>query len=436
MMRYAKALVMIIGMLLMATAVYGQTGELMTEASTGGFFGLGARAMGMGGAHIAAVMDGSALIYNPAALARIRRIELLTSISHQNLENRADPDLMGSALANFNSRSQNNTRLNGINLAIPYPTYRGSLVLAFGLNRINSFDKTFRIGYSEMVPEPPAIIKGTESESGSLYALSGGAGIDLSPKISLGGSLNFYFGTDDYNWLFSSDIPGEGELIYNDNIKDTYSAVSAKFGLLLAPSRIVKLGATVETPVIYNIEEDYILRIKERGRAGFDTEIGYYEYDLVKPFSIGSGVAVNLNYLQLVADINYIDWTQLEYKDDPALEGENIFIQDYYRQVLGFSIGGELLIPRVGAKFRAGYRYDPLPYKDIEFPGMVTENTSGIDILNERDFITFGFGYLIDRIMTIDIAFVLGGYEIRDNSNSVIEEYDLNRIYISTGFRL
>jgi long-chain fatty acid transport protein len=434
-MKNMLAIFLVLGIFLFAGTVSAQIGDLITESGTEGFFGVGARSMGMGGAHIAAVLDGTALIYNPAALARIRRIELLTSISHQNLDNSSDPNMLGTSLAGLNNRGQNNTRLNGINLSVPYPTYRGSLVLAFGLNRVKSFDKSFSIGYDDIHTLPQRVVQGTERESGSLYALSAGAGIDISPKISLGGTLNYYFGTDDYNWLLVSDFDDEEQLIYNDNIKDDYSAVSAKLGFLLAPSQNVKFGATIETPIDYDIEEKYTLRSKDRGSSTYDIVSGKYDYNLLAPFSIGSGIAVTVGYMQFAADINYTDWTQLEYRDDPSLESENVYIQDYYRDVFGFSIGGELLIPKVGAKLRAGYRYDPLPYRDTEVILGPDENF-GIDIFDDRQFITFGIGYLIDRVMTLDIAFVLGGYKIMDNQSSIIEDYDLSRIYVSTGFRL
>jgi hypothetical protein len=434
MMKSTIAIFLVLGILLFTGPVSAQIGDLITESGAEGFFGVGARSMGMGGAHIASVLDGTALIYNPAALARIRRIELLTSISHQSLDNNADPNMLGDSLPGLNNRSQNNTRLNGINLAIPYPTYRGSLVLAFGLNRVKSFDKSFSIGFNTIEADHSFEIRGTERESGSLYALSAGAGIDISPKISLGGTLNYYFGTDDYNWLLVSEDEEGDELIYNDNIKDEYSAVSAKLGFLLAPSQNVKFGATIETPIDYDIEETFTLRTKKPGSSDSVT-IGTYDYNLLAPFSIGSGIAVNISYLQLAADINYTDWTQLEYRDDPNQEKDNIYIQDYYRDVFGFSIGGELLIPKVGAKLRAGYRYDPLPYRDTEAI-VGADESFGIDILNDRQFFTFGIGYLIDRVMTLDVAIVLGGYKIKDNQSSIIEDYDLSRIYITTGFRL
>ncbi|MBD3216815.1 MAG: hypothetical protein GF310_00970 [candidate division Zixibacteria bacterium] len=431
-MKAKSVFIMLLGLLICLPSLVGaQDGQLIAERTAGNNFGLGARAMGMGGAHIASVLDGTALVYNPAALAKIRRIEFLGGISHQNLTNNVDPG-PGLPLQGLNERDQNNTRLNSINLSIPYPTYRGSLVFAFGLNRIKSFDKAFEIG----ADIPGGSYHGTEVETGSLYALSAGGGIDLSPKISLGASLNYYFGTDDYNWRLSTGGFADGlQPLYIDHIEDDYSAVSAKAGILIAYSKYLNIGATVETPIQYDIDEEYLLRTFDEG--GVDIDGGRFSYDLWTPFTFGAGLGLNFNYLQLAADVNYADWTQMEYKDNPALTSDNLFIQEYYRDVFSFSFGAEYLIPRLGLKLRAGYKYDPLPFRDIAFQQADDlMPIQGYDIINERDFVTFGFGYLIDRIMTLDVAFVLGGYKIQDNFTEVIEDYDLTRVFVTTGFRL
>src|SRR4030042_2570855 len=57
------------------------------EASAGNFFGIGARAMGMGGAQIATANDASGLVYNPARLAKVKRIEFSGGMTHQRLNN-------------------------------------------------------------------------------------------------------------------------------------------------------------------------------------------------------------------------------------------------------------------------------------------------------------------------------------------------------------
>ena len=429
------ALIVPVLLLLSFTALSAQDVGLIAENSAGNFFGIGARAMGMGGAHIAAVMDGSALIYNPAALARIRRIEILGGISHQKYDNSclffADVPIT----PGLSTRDQTNTRLNSIVLSVPYPTYRGSLVLAVGLNRIKSFDKTFKLGYTS--GESGGLsIEAVELENGSLYALSAGVGADISPRISIGGALNYYFGTDNYEWRYDyGDSDPMANFYIHDNIEDKYSAVSARIGLLLTPSRILKLGLSVESPITYSIDENYTLRNSDATSEDPLIDKGKYSYDLSVPLSIGLGTAVNLNRLQLAADITYNQWTQMEYKDDVGLVIDNANIQRFYEDIMTVAVGAEYLIPRIGLKLRAGYLYDPIPLRNSAQPeGGLNEN--GYEVIDERDFITFGAGYLFDRIMTMDIAFVLGGFTQRELSTLIEEDVDLSRVYVTFGLRL
>ena len=410
-------------------------GGLIAENSAGNFFGIGARSMGMGGAHIAAVMDGSALIYNPAALARIRRIEILGGITFQNYDNTVLHFADIPIVSGLNNRSQNNTRLNNIVLSVPYPTYRGSLVLAVGLNRIKSFDKTFKIGYIGGESND-FIYEATELENGSLYAISAGIGADISPRISIGGALNYYFGTDNYEWMVvSGDSEPRANFDIHDNIEDKYSAVSARVGLLLTPNQIFKFGISVETPLTFSIDEDYTLRTSNPLSDDPFIDAGEYSYDLSVPFSLGFGTAVNLNRLQLAADITYNQWTQMEYKDDINLIIDNANIQRFYEDVMTVAVGAEYLIPRIGLKLRAGYLYDPIPLRNSSHP-TGGDSYNGYEITNERDFITLGAGYLFDRIMTMDVAFVLGGYTQKELSTLIEEDVDLSRVYVTFGLRL
>ena len=57
------------------------------EVTAGNFFGIGARQMAMGGTGIASSWDGAAMWYNPAALARIHRVEFQLGLNHQKFSN-------------------------------------------------------------------------------------------------------------------------------------------------------------------------------------------------------------------------------------------------------------------------------------------------------------------------------------------------------------
>ena len=73
---------------------------------------------------------------------------------------------------------------------------------------------------------------------------------------------------------------------------------------------------------------------------------------------------------------------------------------------------------------RAGYMRDPLPY--------TPEN---INIETERQFITFGLGMMLDRVLSLDVAYMRGFWKESINDDVTVKDRTSNRIYISAGYR-
>ncbi|MGB2979704.1 MAG: hypothetical protein WBC77_00455, partial [Candidatus Zixiibacteriota bacterium] len=102
---------------LIGSTAYSQGFGVVDEAAAGNFFVIGARALGMGGAHIAVASDATALVYNPAGLARITRIEFSGGLTHQRMSNET---IFGSRPQTIvgldDGRLQNNTRFSSANV--------------------------------------------------------------------------------------------------------------------------------------------------------------------------------------------------------------------------------------------------------------------------------------------------------------------------------
>jgi long-subunit fatty acid transport protein len=400
---------------------------VVDEATAGNFFGVGARAMGMGGAYIAVANDATALVYNPAGLAMVKRIEFSGGLTHQRLRNKTgDLTFVGiqSPGINFNDgRLQSNTRLSSANIVLPVPTYRGSLVLVFGVNRIKSFDKAMKFTFDQDGSD------GIESESGGLYMWSFGGAVDISPNVSVGGAFNFFSGTDNYSWLYEAYHSNPDTLYkykYDDTIKDRYSGFNLKLGVRVQPNKFLVVGSTIESPVTYTIKEDWTQT----------TDIAYYqpplnpdsyydsgspEYKISLPFSLGLGIALNFNNLILAGDINYADWTQMEYKRLADMADANRIIKDSYTDALRWHLGAEYLFPGIGTTVRVGYYQNPLPYKSMW-------------IKKDRNYLTAGVGFLIDQVMTLDLAWVHGSWELNDFGINLAEKYSTNQIFLTTAY--
>ncbi len=439
-----------------SNSLYAQYIEQVEEITAGNQFGYGARQMSMGGAGML-LNDGTALFYNPANLARIPRIEINLGISHQKFTDKSSvrdvrrlvdytgvitqsqvltPRFEGfGALAGEAENDKSNTRLNSAILTVPYPTFRGSMVFGIGMVRTTGFDRVFRLYHEDTSAAGNIVEYANEFQSGGLTQWGAGFGVDLSPRLSFGAGFYMYTGRHEYNWEYLWDSLGNS-FGKEDYITDDYLGWNLKTGLTMQVLPQLGLALAVETPLTLSIDEDVSTTY-----VGDETiYVDYSEYDIRRPLSLSGGLSLRAGEALFLADIDYTDWSQMEYDNNPDMEIYNNNIKDYYRDVLRWRLGGEYVIPHLGLSLRAGYFSDPLPVKDQ----FIETNRHGFSL---------GFGLLVDQVVTIDLAFVRTMYERNSDfiysadydDNDVLlgthnliidEEVDMNRLYITCAYRL
>lgn len=408
-----------------ARAQVFDTQALGQEVLWSDFFGVDARALSMGNTGLALGRDGSALIYNPANLARIKRIEFRAGLSHLRVTNDTRLDL--GSVEYDDGRNLSKTRINALSLAVPVPTYRGSLVFGFGVHRINSYDRTFGVTFAETGNEDAAF-RGREIETGGMWKWTAGGAVDISPRLSVGGSLHVLTGNDEYRWD-SRDATTENVITEDQLIEIDYVGIAATAGVSFTLSPQVSAGMTIETPTLLNAEEHATLEIDTLFSDFIWYDESWSDYSVTRPFVFGFGMAGSFDQANLAADFRYTDWTQMDFDyDSPDLDpAENDalrFIQDELTDVLSIQLGAEYLFPENGLTLRAGYFRDPLPV-DEKY------------IEKQRQYFTAGVGFLIDRVMTLDLAYVHGGYELRnDDPGTYNTEYKTRRVFATFGYRI
>ncbi len=412
------AVVILVMAFLFPASVFSQEEIAVYEPTAGNFFVVGARALGMGGAYIAVASDATALIYNPAGLARVTRMEFASGLTHQRMDNTTRWRSVGQQ---YDAPLQNNTRFSSVNVVLPVPTYRGSLVLALGVNRVHSFDRIMDYRYAQ--ESDGSVETGTESESGGLYLWSLGGAVDVSPNVSVGGALNLWSGKSTYTWLYKN-IPYEGaepDIRYDDAITGRYSGFNAKFGVRIQPNKYLVFGGTIDSPVTLTVKED----IEQYTYPSIGDPYEYFsdEYKVSLPFGLGAGAAFYVDQLTLAGDVNYTDWTQMEYKQRTDMGDYNRRIKRTYTDAVRFHLGAEYLIPSAGLSLRTGFYRDPLPFRS--------------DLVEkDRSFFTAGIGLLIDQVMTLDVAWAHGSWELRDFTEGLSEKYTTDRLFVSVAYHL
>jgi hypothetical protein len=430
--------------LLLAATSYGQFTEdalRFTSANRG----VGSRALGMGNAYIGVSDDFSATYWNPAGLAQMRRIEITGGVTNFNYNNSV------SFLGATTDGKQSSTKLDNVGFAFPFPTLQGSFVLAFGYNRAAdyttttsydgfnanssiipslydnaaSYDIPFQVylenknGYTPITKNVQQT--GTVTETGGLGNWAFAGAMDVAKDVSFGVTLNVISGSYKYernyleadvNNVYNNTQPGLpadsaylrfNKFYYDNTVNSDISGVNAVFGMMYRADRY-RVGLTIKTPTSVKITESYT----NAGTSVFD---GNYnpgtttyswdasnDYGVKSPWTFGAGVSVEPLYgLLLSGDVDYTDWTQLEWTDNKDLEVENNAMHKELRAVTNIRVGAEYEVPGTDLRLRAGYMMQPSPY--VGDPSSYDANT-----------FTGGAGILLQNNVLLDLGLGFGSF--------------------------
>ncbi len=367
--------------------------------------GTGGRALALGGAYRALSDDLSALYWNPAGLASIRRVEFTLGISQAITQNEV------TSVTSKTSSELSQTRLNAVGIVLPVPTYRGSLVFALGYHQVHGFDI---FGNFEDLTEGNTLI-GEELEEGRLGNWSLGMGLDLSPTASIGVALNLWGGYNDYSWQRRLDEIGPVWSTVDFSSDLEYIGFNILTGLIIRPNHWLRIGATIESPLKLSIDESYSGKYEGNeyipDSTGLDSSlVSYseydswgYEYSLARSFRAGLGVAFLVGPVILTADAVFSDWTQLSYSGDSPSEDiswdkTNIAVNKYLRSTVDLHLGTEVWIPDTPVRLQFGYAWLPSPFKNDE-------------IISDKHVFSGGINTLLDQSLLVQTSLSWTGWE-------------------------
>jgi hypothetical protein len=399
-----------------------------------GDIGVGARAMGLAGAYTAVAEDITALLYNPAGLAQIRRIELGLGLAHQR--DRTTHGMFGVD----GDANTNRTGLDHLGLAYPFPTYRGSLVVGFGLFRARSTDLDTERRDVFTSPGPPAVVVDDlflREQRGGVWRLVGGMAVDLHESLSLGGSLSYWRGTlkDD---LFLSiqhlhpDPDSTLDFTVRDVSESDLDGFSFDVGLMGYWGRSGRVGLLMRSPTWTRIQGD-AQRVTVDYVADDQTLEPFFIDDRPRlPWSAALGLSWAPRNLLVTAEARYTAWEEIELDSgfDPFSDPDTRLPteREDYASRLGGRAGIEFLLPGLPLRLRGGYAYDPLAYE------LVLGNRA--EYTRQRHVVAAGAGVLVANAFTIDAAVTFASWERTDaDFPEVSEERSERRGFLSGAFR-
>jgi long-subunit fatty acid transport protein len=129
----------------------------------------------------------------------------------------------------------------------------------------------------------------------------------------------------------------------------------------------------------------------------------------------------------LSGDIEYTDWTQLEFKNaNPDLLALNRDIKEIFRATTNLRAGLEYDVKDYGVRLRGGFIFNPSPFEG---------DPSSFD----QKYVTVGLGILMGETSMLDLAFARGWWETYrvnyDQTSRVDEKITTNNFMLTFSTR-
>ncbi len=237
----------------------------------------------------------------------------------------------------------------------------------------------------------------------SEHSLSIGA--NFSEKYFLGATLtiNHLNYTGHYEHLeadYENKIYDFKNFVYTDHLEAKGNGFSLKLGTIIRPTEMLRIGASIHTPVIYKIREYYYDQISSEFDDGMQysaqNEPMRYSYTLTTPFKATAGVALQFKKLAIVS----LDYEFTDYRIARLSKGSDGY--NYYdeNQTIKNSLKPASNI-KLGTEFRFGNLYARGGFAFYESAFAGSEINKGLNYSS----LSLGAGFRQQNFF-IDIAFV------------------------------
>jgi len=362
---------------LQAATLFQQVGI----ASSPNPVGSGARAMGMGGAFIAIADDATAASWNPAGLIQLETPEISVVgayfSSREDFSSDTHPEIN-------NTGEGDDVNINYFSATYPFRFHK-NMVASLNYQRLYEFERSFNHQYDYSSLGVSLLQDKHFSQDGYVGALGLAYAIEVTPKLSVGATLNIW--TDELLWpngwkqTYSEHAVGtQGgvPVTIDTQITDEYSefrGVNANLGFLWNMNKYLTLGAVIKAPFDASIRHEFSFTQTSAFGPPVSTTVSSQqsiaEYvELRMPLSYGMGLAWRVSdTLSFDLDVYRTDWSEYILTDSQGnkfspIDGRLESNSDV-KDTTQIRLGGEYLF--IGKKrdvvvpVRAGVFYDPEP---------------------------------------------------------------------------
>ena len=211
------------------------------------------------------------------------------------------------------------------------------------------------------------------------------------------------------NFDYSADDPTydpiyQVNLVEELNIKGT--GFNGTFGMILRPVAFLRFGASITSPTMYQIEDNYSASLEADWNnffyediVGGDTVLNYLQantslvssrYNMGTPFKATFGTAIFIGKLGFItADIEYLDYTNTWLNSEEfSMDADNDYIKNNFSEAVNVKVGAEIRLDAL--RLRAGYSLDQVPTTaDLNYKSSNQRISAGVGLHKENFFADF-----------------------------------------------
>ncbi len=349
-----------------------------------------ARYVGMSGAFGALGGDMTAADINPAGLAVYNNTEISTTLSYRATEH------ISSFYGNTIINNDDHFRFSQIGGVTVFDTYNNSgfkkIALGFNYNVIKDFNNNYAVegnsGIPDFVDDP--YLNYDDDETNNVYytnvdnqffanytsgindRFSFSFASQYQDILYLGASFAFQHLDFYQNTIFDeSNNDGRGNTLdaFTSQYLSTYgNGFNFGLGAIVKPIKNLRVGASYQSPIWYNISERYIedIEIVVSNNPDIYTEYydpNYFDYEIKTPGKFTGSAAYVFGKTGLISfDYIYQDYKNTTLKPSSAFIDENKDLSNGMRSTSSFKVGTEWRYKLLS--LRGGYRVIQNPYKN------------------------------------------------------------------------
>jgi len=244
-----------------------------------------------------------------------------------------------------------------------------------------------------------------------MQSLSYGRTFDYSEK-DINNTHNYYVDSVSNSGGYPLEF-NFNSMTYNETLSATGTGVNMKVGAILMPAKFFRIGASIQTPTMFSMNEKYSYQLTNdassySGSLGtLDTTIsGVYDYRLTAPYKATLGAMLLFGKLGfLSADVEMTDYSTASFKsnyNDQPFVTANKNIQNLFQPVTNYRLGAEVRFDQL--RLRAGYAQYGTPFTATGNTYLQADGSKPV-LNTASQFITGGIGMKTDKFF-LDMAYV------------------------------